>query len=442
MFSLSQIKRLINDNPTKYLRIAFYLWCAYEVAHGLITVLWRTRRLSYDGFEISDWMINYQGGFVRRGITGEVLFQLYQLHPYSLSMAIYIIISLMFIALLFLLYRLFKRNGWSYILFPSCVLVVQSFTHSAFGTRKDYILLLGAYLVFMLYRQWFDKKATVWSYMAMQTTAALLMLIHEATMFFTVPILFYDYFTRQRCQPFSGSLVRSTTRSLLCFLPTIGVWAAVCISKGDEDIASAIWQSWQPAMEAYPMPNATGKIGASVDWLGNTFFTAARFHLIINFGGWFIKHLLPALPFTLYCYVAIYYVVTRMQTVNLKLNNLKTIDTIALSNILLVQFVFMSPMFTVLSCDCSRTVPYWIVSSLFIYHFFGKSLQFPDKLTCLSTRIQAWIDSKPLLNNPWAYFVIIILIPLPQFGHSTITCYYPLQVVIRILKYIYYNYML
>ena len=30
-------------------------------------------------FQYSDWLINYQGGFVRRGLPGEIFYQLYKL---------------------------------------------------------------------------------------------------------------------------------------------------------------------------------------------------------------------------------------------------------------------------------------------------------------------------------------------------------------------------
>lgn len=390
--------------------MAFWLWCTYELILRLINVLVRSRKLTYSSFAISDWMINYQGGFVRRGIVGEALYQLYLVHPYSLRMAVFIIMSATFLGLLYLLYRLFRQNGWSYILLPSCVLIVQEFTHHPFWIRKDYILLLGAFLVFMFYRKWMNDRARAASYIAMQIVVMLLMLIHEATMFFTVPILFCDFFGRLHCARKQGIFI-AAVKSLLYFLPMIAVWIVICLYKGDGNISAVIWKSWQPMMMEYPIAGTTGKVGESIAWLGKGLADAVPFHLKNNFcGGLFEKH---GLPIALYCYVAVYYVVTRMQTIDLKLSKLKPIDNVCLSNILLLQFVFLLPMFTVLSCDRERTIPYWIVSSLFFYHFFGNSsLTFPKLLTRISTKVQTWIDSKPWLNNPWVYFAIIVTIPL------------------------------
>ena len=43
-----------------------------------------------------------------------------------------------------------------------------------------------------------------------------------------------------------------------------------------------------------------------------------------------------------------------------------------ISNTLIIQFLFMIPMFTVLSCDFGRTIPYWVFSSLMAVACFGK----------------------------------------------------------------------
>ncbi|MGC8529497.1 MAG: hypothetical protein ACP5OP_04775, partial [Leptospirillia bacterium] len=37
----------------------------------------------HEGFNIGDWLINYQGGFVRRGLIGEILYHLSRLTTVS-----------------------------------------------------------------------------------------------------------------------------------------------------------------------------------------------------------------------------------------------------------------------------------------------------------------------------------------------------------------------
>lgn len=48
-------------------------------------------------FQYSDWLINYQGGFIRRGLPGEFFFQLYKLINIPLDLIVFISVSLMYV---------------------------------------------------------------------------------------------------------------------------------------------------------------------------------------------------------------------------------------------------------------------------------------------------------------------------------------------------------
>ena len=54
-----------------------------------------TKELSLGQY--SDWLINYQGGFVRRGLIGEVLFQIHSILSIRLDLVIFITVSLLYI---------------------------------------------------------------------------------------------------------------------------------------------------------------------------------------------------------------------------------------------------------------------------------------------------------------------------------------------------------
>ena len=48
-------------------------------------------------FQYSDWLINYQGGFIRRGLPGEFFYQLYNLTNIPLDLIVFISVSLMYV---------------------------------------------------------------------------------------------------------------------------------------------------------------------------------------------------------------------------------------------------------------------------------------------------------------------------------------------------------
>ena len=47
--------------------------------------------IDYYSFDISDWLINYESGFIRRGIMGQILWEIEQLHLYDVRIAITLI---------------------------------------------------------------------------------------------------------------------------------------------------------------------------------------------------------------------------------------------------------------------------------------------------------------------------------------------------------------
>ena len=49
------------------------------------------KHLNLVEYTISDWLINYQGGFTRRGLLGEIVFQINSLFPIGLRKVIYIL---------------------------------------------------------------------------------------------------------------------------------------------------------------------------------------------------------------------------------------------------------------------------------------------------------------------------------------------------------------
>ena len=74
-------------------------------------------------FNVSDWLINYEGSFVRRGFMGEILYWIYECTHVNIP----ILITLLSLFLLLLFSVLFVRNWMQYrlsiILLPSFVLL-------------------------------------------------------------------------------------------------------------------------------------------------------------------------------------------------------------------------------------------------------------------------------------------------------------------------------
>ena len=73
---------LTNQNQTKYLKI-------YLSTLAVLSIYWLYYKSSVgNDSTISEWIINYQGGFTRRGLPGEIAFHLAKYFNTSLRFVI------------------------------------------------------------------------------------------------------------------------------------------------------------------------------------------------------------------------------------------------------------------------------------------------------------------------------------------------------------------
>lgn len=95
-----------------------------------------------DSFVIGDWLINYSGGFVRRGLPGALAMILHRASGLSLHWVVFAIQCGVFLLLLVCVYRLTKGIRWSYLM----VAVLLSPATLGFtvldpiGIRKEFML--------------------------------------------------------------------------------------------------------------------------------------------------------------------------------------------------------------------------------------------------------------------------------------------------------------
>ena len=103
----------------------------------------------YDTFQISDWMINYEGGFVRRGLIGQLLLLVKRIYSYNLRYVIIIIEAVSYTLFFYLLFRIFVKYRWSLLaaMFP-----IACCTTSMAVYRRDFMMLC---LCFVVYKHFF-----------------------------------------------------------------------------------------------------------------------------------------------------------------------------------------------------------------------------------------------------------------------------------------------
>ena len=201
-------------------------------------------------------------------------------------------------------------------------------------------------------------------------------------------------------------------RTLLQFLPVLAVMAAVCLFKGNERVAHVIWDSWAPVISRFQDDMRLGygliAITWDVKWTFAGHFTTA-----------FVGDVSPSawrILLALFNLMSLYYLTTRLNAVDMGLYKPRPMNHVLMSDIVIVQFVALLPMFTVLSCDWGRTLPYWAISSVFFYHLFkDESVSFMPSLSRTSSRIQTYISSNRILSSPYTYILLILVAPVPNY---------------------------
>ena len=131
---------------------------------------------------ISEWLINYQGGFTRRGLLGEIFLWLSVLFKVEIRFVIFIFQSILYLSFIILFYfftKKVKKNYLTVLSIFSPLLIVYHIAEIEVLARKELILFVH-FLVLLL----FKKKNHQIYYLAISTPIVLL--IWEPVVFFSI----------------------------------------------------------------------------------------------------------------------------------------------------------------------------------------------------------------------------------------------------------------
>ena len=79
----------------------FFLKFVFFVSLLIISINFYEWLIERSYYEYSDWLINYQGGFTRRGLIVEFLYILYSITTIRLDLLVYIFVMSLYIFFLF-----------------------------------------------------------------------------------------------------------------------------------------------------------------------------------------------------------------------------------------------------------------------------------------------------------------------------------------------------
>ncbi len=342
-----------------------------------------------NGYGYSEMLINYEGGFVRRGLFGQILYYINELTgipPIPLIQAI--CLSVMAIVILYFVNRFYRlKLNWWILAFP---LLLGGVTECV---RKDWMQYALLIWIFWLIH---DINPPKWKLVCAVILCIAGLFLHEAFIFWGIPVVMLSL------------LVRKQTRryGIIGSVSVIAVFLLLSAFKGSQQQATDIIYSWKHIQGCesiiYEYYNGIG----ALSWDAGQ--TMAR-HLYYNFSNGYAWWLV--IPVRLLWMLVIYYFLTNFLFVFKKDNiNSPGSDKTSFSVMILFSFLCLIPMFTVLSCDWIRLSQYAAVTTFGAFITFTpskfKSL-FSERILVAVAKFNQNLDK---VVKPTAWLMIVLLL--------------------------------
>lgn len=270
----------ITQKQLHWINIGFYIYCCVLCVEFILQFTTNTAspdflKNGFLKFALSDWLINYQDGFIRRGLIGEFLLFLYNQFHLNVGYVIYFICYFSFFGLIAITIFLFRKKGLSYTLLPLVFMLGRFGMNPLIWYRRDALMLLIIYLSFYFYHRIISATNKALYTLLFYTAGITVILIHEASFFCFVPFTFLHFLFHQK--KFNHKFI-----SALTFVsPLVIAMSLVCIYKGDVQSATNIWQSWQPYF--YDTFNESLPMGSGVKALAWNSLDTFQFHFYSNY---------------------------------------------------------------------------------------------------------------------------------------------------------------
>lgn len=351
---------------------------------------------SHNNYGFTEIMINFEGGFVRRGLLGQLLYCFCSSTGWDPFLIIEIFCTIIYLRVLYLFFRGFHKRHlcWWLLLSPLVFGITTQLV------RKDYLCFLLIVGIFSLLR---EKNTSGLKILCATLLMVFGLFMHEAFIFFGVPLGILLMLT-DRQHLFAGIL--STICVAACFF-------LLCHFKGNQAIVTSIYDSWNNLGQGELLnPNIqTNSIGA----LGWDTLETIKMHFTLNFYheglGWtgLIYRPMSACVF-FYFFVNALFVFKTPDT------NFSLRDRDNLGATYLFALICLLPMFTILSCDYARIYQYAAVVALGALIMIPPARLervFPRKYLSLVHQAIEWMNRNIIPSKGLMLVLLFILAPIP-----------------------------
>ncbi|MCL2327924.1 MAG: hypothetical protein FWC39_05350 [Bacteroidetes bacterium] len=370
---------------------------------------------SQEGWTNTEWLVNYQGGFVRRGLIGELLFFIAKNFTINVEWTMKILCLVCLVVVIVFFVWAFVKKGYALYILPMCFFFGTHVFGGMYWHKRDYLML-----IFLIATLWFFAKNNrlAIKFFVANTVLIIALQVHEVIAFFSLPMLFLllcnDYKHKGRWQ--------SIVLSAAFLLPSIAAFFLTLHYHGNLETAQAIWDSWVPVANLKAATLTTSSHGA-LSAIGWTSDYAFQTHTTMNFSSKSMS--VDSTVFWLMIIPVVYYIASNALLVFRKKEHIFTYrDKHVLSSVLIFQFLCLIPVALFLSCDLGRIFFYWVTSSFAIFLLIPKEKLehiFPAFFSACTSHIN---NAFSYLLKPTKASVMLLMlfvgIPVMGFNFTTI----------------------
>lgn len=381
-----------------------------------VSQIWRSLTWSRNSWQITEWLIDFAGGFVRRGLPGEVIF-----HSSSalgvpanhIAIAISVIVYAVTLGLL-----VHKTRG----IFPLAVvfssLLMGAPAFQDFIIRKDVLVILLFTCCLKLAASASRHFSTLLCLGALCATG---ILIHESFAFVSAAPLMLLLWERKEGD--GGQRLPRQVRLVTLGAFILVPFALVSLFKGDQLVADAIDKSWQPLWDSMdPAKDVIGPSGAAIQAL------SANFSQSVSNSASVLK------SFSMGIYVPLAWLVTIAVCFWMLVQFLLS-DTPGskkkLARILVMQLMCISPLF-IMGWDFGRWIFLWTSSSVIV---LSEGIELSDPISArLALATDRVLETWPFSMRPRFWMLLLLGIPSCCWTVASFATSSPLGFIASFLK--------
>lgn len=318
---------------------------------AIILQFYRSLNWSGDTWQISEWLINYQGGFIRRGLPGEIIFWIYKNTNIQANTIAIFISGIFFLFLIILFLRINNRRIPLVLIFSS--LLLGSPAYESFIIRKD---VLGLVLLFLCLLFLKEENKYKYKIIGVNIIGSIAILSHEVFFFYGFPAIILIHYISRSSNIF---------KSIGIFLPILCAFIICSLFKGDYESAHIINESLSKVWRNIGDGNCCQHPSAAIDAL--QWSTEKSIQMCLNTFTNFSRGIYTPVAWILtiyFCFIYLLKFIPSKKYFNNTENNER--DKSMLFFLLSIQLFFISPLFF-LGVDYGRWIFLWTASSTLIY---------------------------------------------------------------------------